>query len=374
MHEYYYYFLNQAKNQTITGIDTDDDCHCGSFGVSKIVNNECHCTCLDHFIGSPPDCQPECLVNSDCPAHQSCQAMNCINPCQDACGINSDCKVIKHRAFCACKEGHTGDPYFKCSRNYNPNDDDGDDDFGDDDDDDYDPCRNSPCGQFSSCIVVDDVKNGNFRCECLPGHIGQPPLCHPECKSNYDCSPTHACINDRCEPPCQGACGLNADCQIVNHSPRCSCPESYVGDAYETCFADQKPPLPPPNNNKDDDIYKNNTKAKEDEPNPCLSCGPNSQCEIQYQENGIAKASCVCFPNYVGDPLTGCRPECLLNTDCAKTEACVNGKCVDPCPNTCGLNAICTIKNHFTVCECEAGFTGDAFKSCSPISCNNRFS
>lgn len=76
---------------------------------------------------------------------------------------------------------------------------------------------------------------------------------------------------------------------------------------------------------------------------------------------------CTCLPEYQGDPYRGCRPECVLNNDCPRDRACVNNKCIDPCPGTCGQNAECTVINHIPTCSCIANFTGNAFILCSPV-------
>lgn len=96
--------------------------------------------------------------------------------------------------------------------------------------------------------------------------------------------------------------------------------------------------------------------------NPCLPspCGPNSQCRVVNDQ-----AVCSCLPDYIGSP-PSCRPECIVNSECALDKACVNQKCADPCPNTCGLGAQCTTKNHSPICACPPGFTGDPFTRCSP--------
>lgn len=97
--------------------------------------------------------------------------------------------------------------------------------------------------------------------------------------------------------------------------------------------------------------------------NPCQPspCGPNSQCrEINNQ------AVCSCLPNYVGSP-PGCRPECVVSSECSRDKACVNQKCVDPCPGVCGTNAECRVNNHSPICTCINGFTGNAFTRCYPI-------
>lgn len=92
---------------------------------------------------------------------------------------------------------------------------------------------------------------------------------------------------------------------------------------------------------------------------PCnpSPCGANAQCN-----NG----QCTCLPEYQGDPYSGCRPECVINNDCSRDKACVRNKCIDPCPGTCGQNAICDVINHIPMCSCPQGMAGNAFVQCSP--------
>ena len=78
------------------------------------------------------------------------------------------------------------------------------------------------------------------------------------------------------------------------------------------------------------------------------------------------QAVCSCLPDYIGTPPT-CRPECTTNSECLFDKACVNRKCVDPCPGTCGSNAECRVISHSPVCSCKSGFTGNAFTRCYPI-------
>lgn len=90
---------------------------------------------------------------------------------------------------------------------------------------------------------------------------------------------------------------------------------------------------------------------------PCnpSPCGPNSDCY-----NGV----CKCKPEFQGDPYSGCRPECVLNNDCPRNKACIKNKCKDPCPGTCGTNAICEVYNHIPMCRCPDGMYGNAFINC----------
>lgn len=87
-------------------------------------------------------------------------------------------------------------------------------------------------------------------------------------------------------------------------------------------------------------------------------CGQNAQCS-----NGI----CSCLSDYVGNPLFGCRPECVLNSECPRNRACVRSKCVDPCINSCGRDTICDTINHLAICSCLPGLTGNAHIACTQI-------
>lgn len=99
-------------------------------------------------------------------------------------------------------------------------------------------------------------------------------------------------------------------------------------------------------------------------PEPCnpSPCGANALCK---ERNGAG--SCVCLPEYHGDPYVECRPECVMNTDCPKSKACINNKCKDPCPGVCGQSAECHVANHSPYCSCFAGYTGNPSIACHLI-------
>lgn len=73
--------------------------------------------------------------------------------------------------------------------------------------------------------------------------------------------------------------------------------------------------------------------------------------------------SCSCQPTFEGSP-PNCRRECDTNEDCPFDKACLNYKCTDPCPSSCGINADCTVRLHSPVCHCPIGLTGDAYTLC----------
>lgn len=94
-------------------------------------------------------------------------------------------------------------------------------------------------------------------------------------------------------------------------------------------------------------------------------CGSNAEC---------INGQCQCLPEYRGDPYLNCRPECVFSTDCEQNKACVQRKCIDPCIEACGQNAVCQVVNHIPMCSCNAGFTGNAFVMCNPVQGNFLYS
>ena len=93
------------------------------------------------------------------------------------------------------------------------------------------PCFPSPCGPYSECRVL----NGGAACSCKPTYIGAPPQCRPECVVNAECANHLACIQEKCVDPCPGKCGINAQCSVRNHDPKCTCLPGYNGDPYSRC-------------------------------------------------------------------------------------------------------------------------------------------
>ena len=96
-----------------------------------------------------------------------------------------------------------------------------------------DPCDPNPCGPYSN-----PPRNVGDRCDCscLPGMIGSPPNCRPECIRNSDCPTDKACRNQKCIDPCPGLCGRNAHCDVRNHIPICVCDAGYIGDPFSSCY------------------------------------------------------------------------------------------------------------------------------------------
>lgn len=189
------------------------------------------------------------------------------------------------------------------------------------------------------------VANGAAVCACQPNMIGSPPSCRPECVVSAECALQEACINQKCRDPCVGTCGQFAECQVLNHNPICGCAAGYTGDPFTRCY---KP------------IHEDSPKVPI---NPCLPspCGHHSECKVIGES-----PACSCLQTYIGSP-PNCRPECTINSECPAHRACMNQKCVDPCPGSCGFNTQCTVINHTPSCSCNPQYTGDPFQGCNPV-------
>lgn len=196
---------------------------CGSNAICKERNKAGSCVCLPEYVGNPYEgCRPECILSSDCPLNQACVRNKCIDPCPGTCAENTNCQVINHAPTCTCIDGYTGDPFRFCS--LQPPQHIRDEIL-------KNPCQPSPCGPNSQCREI----NTQAVCSCLVNYIGSPPNCRPECLVSSECSLTKACINQKCGDPCSGTCGLNTNCQVINHSPICSCLPQFTGDPFTRC-------------------------------------------------------------------------------------------------------------------------------------------
>lgn len=204
-------------------MDSIDPCRpspCGPNSQCRPVGDSPSCSCLAEYIGSPPNCRPECSSNTDCSNNLACIQQKCKDPCPGLCGANAECRVISHSPMCVCLIGFEGDPFSQCfTRQMQPIDD-------------IRPCHPSPCGSNAICRE----QNGAGSCSCLPEYLGNPyEGCRPECVLNTDCPSNKACLQSKCTDPCVGVCGQNAHCQVVNHSPACTCHVGFNGDPFRYC-------------------------------------------------------------------------------------------------------------------------------------------
>lgn len=303
---------------------------CGANALCKERNGAGSCTCLPDYFGDPySGCRPECIQDSECDRSRACVNNKCVDPCIGICGgefrafveaakssflslckfyffslnlpsVNAECRVQNHSPNCMCIPGYTGDPIGICTKIETPPIIRQDEH----------PCSPSPCGPHSQCKEI----NGHSVCSCLQGFIGAPPQCRPECTTSNECALTQACNNFKCIDPCPGTCGQNARCEVHHHSPICSCGPDHTGDPFRSC----QPII------RDDEIKKPG--------DPCVPspCGPSATCR-----NHDGTPSCQCLPGYIGAP-PNCRPECVFNDDCPARLTCLNNRCKDPCPGSCG--------------------------------------
>lgn len=131
--------------------------------------------------------------------------------------VISECRIQNHIPICTCSPHYTGDPFTQCIEiieKPQPKP--------------YNPCDPSPCGGNAIC--------DNAICTCVSGYFGDPYIgCRPECTMNTECSPSKACLNNKCVDPCANICGPQATCVVSNHIPSCACPQGYIGDPFVSC-------------------------------------------------------------------------------------------------------------------------------------------
>lgn len=87
---------------------------CGPNSLCRNVNDQAVCSCAPEYIGTPPNCRPECVVNAECSSAKACHRFKCTDPCPGSCGIGARCEVINHNPICSCPQGLTGDPFIRC--------------------------------------------------------------------------------------------------------------------------------------------------------------------------------------------------------------------------------------------------------------------
>lgn len=90
-------------------------------------------------------------------------------------------------------------------------------------------------------------------------------------------------------------------------------------------------------------------------------CEKNSECNTNI-------GYCECKKGYSGNPYKNCLKKCKKFEDCPSDETCIDGMCQSPCMEDCGINALCMVKDHISICSCPSGYVGNAFEICRPIS------
>lgn len=98
-------------------IDPVNPCHpspCGPYSICRVQSDRPVCSCDVNYIGAPPNCRPECLINSECPLDKACIRNKCTDPCPGTCGYRAHCRVVSHNPICSCSPGFVGDPFNQC--------------------------------------------------------------------------------------------------------------------------------------------------------------------------------------------------------------------------------------------------------------------
>lgn len=213
------------------------------------------------------------------------------------------------------------------------------------------PCDGA-CGVYAEC----KLKKSKPVCTCLPTYIGNPNTgCRHECEENSDCGSEEYCSSFKCVDSCS-KCGEGAIClNIVDHSATCECPEGFIGSPFSECRPE---------------CYKHSDCPKTRQAcdsgicvDPCEdACGSNTECHLNKQLAPI----CSCLPTFIGNANLGCRHECEDDDDCGSNGYCNNFKCQKSC-SQCGIGAKCTkVVDHRAKCECPEGFSGSPYTQCRP--------
>lgn len=161
---------------------------CGPNSQCREINGVASCGCLLGYVGAPPNCRPECIIDQDCASDRSCRQMKCTDPCQGLCGVNAHCRTVAHSPNCYCNKGYIGDAFNGC--HFPPAQEEPKVNIIH-----IDPCNPSPCGSNAVCTA----RNGAGSCKCIDLHFGDPYTgCRPECVVNADCPQNKACTRNKC--------------------------------------------------------------------------------------------------------------------------------------------------------------------------------
>lgn len=332
-----------------------------------------------------------CQYNEDCADHEACDRLNrvCKPVCeQDTCAKNAICTGRQHQPVCECLPGLTGNPYHECIQRDLPKpecitDSDCSSRLACINERCQDPCaRSDVCAPEQTCLVLDTYPLRTVTCNCPVDMITDSrgrcvPIMvdQPQCKVDTDCPDTDKCIRGNCLLACSvERCGINAQCISQSHRGICKCPEEYIGDPRIECTLEPRGPVEVrPECERDTDCRSDQICSNQRCVNPCRvtdACGRGATC---YPAN--YQANCQCLPGHSGNPKIACYPpsdtnkQCSSNSECAQTEACINYYCVSPC--NCGTHATCIIKNHYPICTCEPGYSGNPQLGCFKLECTS---
>lgn len=356
-----------------------------AWNAECFVNNHlANCRCPEQMPEGNPfsychpkqnDPEPICVLDSDCPSQLACINNICVNPCKELspCAKSARCSVLDsvpiRTMVCTCPELFVPDNAGECKEVKMiqlgcSNDNECSDKEACIHGQCRDPCN---CGQNAVCTV----KSHRATCSCQEGYEGNPDIvCRTVgCRSDSECSSDKACINKNCVNPClvDDPCGANAECFALNNRAQCRCRSGYHGDPRISCRI-----VGCLSNNE---CPTDKRCVNEQCVDPCLYdniCAPRAECKAQNH-----LAICKCLPGLIGNPYSDCKPEilaeCIYDTDCPSTLACINSKCVDPCHvlEPCNLPSKCKVipsaPVRTMICICPEGYISSGSGTCKPI-------
>ena len=356
--------------------------HCSQRAKCLVRNHNALCQCPPGFNGDPlVECrlelQSECKIDSDCPSRLACLNEKCQDICtvHQPCSGTAQCSVLDtlpvRTAICVCPNGFVSDGKGSC-RITEPikllGECSTDSDCPTEKACMNNICRNPcKCGTNAQCTV----RNHRPICSCLEKHEGDPETyCFKtDCVNDHDCSSDHSCQNQKCVSVCfsdNQACGRNAECYSHNHNAVCKCPPGLYGDAKTFCSPKEC-------------VYDSECPATKS----CYNKKCIDSCSLQQEycpSSTICKVSnhkavCVCPEGLIENEYGQCSKlqiECKSDSDCPSQKICMNSLCMNPCNESmpCANNSMCKLLDSnpvkTVICECLAGFEGDALERCSP--------
>jgi hypothetical protein len=262
----------------------------------------------------------------------------CISPCgsTSVCATNEKCVANLHKASCQCKHklviNAAGELTCPGGANICSSDSACPQQLACVNQVCQSPCHSQSCPKGKSCHVL------NHKAICM---------CSKECESEASiclkdrgCPRDMACINFKCQNPCEGyTCQGNTPCVVENHKAVCKfCPPGFVTDTNYGC-------LEAVGCRSNNDCADKQSCVKRECVNPCEAkiCGRSERCSV---EQHLAK----CLP--------------IEASECEYDGTCF----ADPCdPNPCGAGAKCENDIGNAVCSCPTGKAGDPLVRCSKL-------
>jgi hypothetical protein len=323
------------------------------------------CICPEGYISSGSGtCKPVikegCISDSDCSADKSCINSICRDPCN--CGPHSVCRIKDHKPVCSCEQGYEGNPEIECIK------------IGCTSNEECSGqhvCQNRQCipvcaSDGTSCGILAQCSGINHRaiCECAPGLTGDPSSSCVTlgCRTDTECPTNKACINSKCESPCEktAICGKNEICQVYQHRPECACPPGFIGNYEKGCV-------------QQDEICRSDMDCPTQTAcisgecvNPCNAtnpCGVNSICKV-LDTIPVRTMICECLPGYQGNAAIQC-DKSKLTLENNKTKKTFLNEYWFP------TGAVCSIvkgleRDANGNCACPPGHAFNLYEECQP--------